>query len=105
MAEQLRHLVECARRPNVSIRVVPYRSGTYPGLVTGWLTMLDFPADPRYGQLPTTVRVERQGEDLLLSRPPEVQLHEERWNDVAGRALDELSTRALILEAAQRFER
>jgi transcriptional regulator with XRE-family HTH domain len=105
MAVQLRHLAECAERPNVSIRVVPYRSGTYPGLVTGWFTMLDFPTDPRYGQLPTTVRIERQGEDLLLSRPHEVQLHEERWNDIAGRALDELGSRTLVLEAAQRFQR
>jgi transcriptional regulator with XRE-family HTH domain len=105
MSEQLRLLAERAERPNVSVRVVPYRSGTYPGLVTGSFTMLDFPVDPRYGGLPTTVRVERQGEDLLLDSRDEVQVYVERWNDIAGRALDEHGSRELILDAVDRFTR
>lgn len=105
MAAQLNRLAELAGQPNITIRVVPYRWGTYPGLATGPFTLLDFPSDHRYGTLPTTVQLERHDEVLLLDAADEVKLYEQRWNDIAGRALDELSSRTLILEAAQRFER
>jgi Domain of unknown function (DUF5753) len=33
MAEQLRHIAEVAEHPNVTVRVIPFRAGPYPGLV------------------------------------------------------------------------
>ncbi len=104
MVAQLRRLAERAAQPNVTILVVPYRRGTYPGLVTGSSTLLDFPTDRRYGTLPSAVRVERQGEELLLDGADEIAHCEERWGDVLARALDGFASRGLILDVAQRIE-
>jgi transcriptional regulator with XRE-family HTH domain len=72
---------------------------------SGPFTLLDFPSDQRYGTLPTTVQLERHNEVLLLDAVDEVKPYEQRWNDIAGRALNELRSRTLILETAQRFQR
>jgi hypothetical protein len=47
MGEQLRHLVEMSRRPNVSVQVVPFDAGHHPGMV-GSFTLVRFalPDDP-----------------------------------------------------------
>lgn len=42
--EQLDHLREIARQPNVSIRIVPFSVGMYPG-VRGSFTVMEFPSD------------------------------------------------------------
>ncbi|MEV5647746.1 helix-turn-helix transcriptional regulator [Nocardia sp. NPDC052254] len=43
MLEQLRHLAEVARLPNVSIRAIPFDAGTHPGLVLGSFVLVEFP--------------------------------------------------------------
>lgn len=104
MVAQLHRLIERADQPNIRVRIVPYRRGTYPGLATGPFTLLDFPSGQLYGTLPTTVQLERHNEILLLDAVDEVKLYEERWNDIAGRALDELGSRNLIMDAANRLK-
>lgn len=48
MAEQLEHLVEVQKLPNVTIRVLPFSAGSHPAL-HGAFTVLEFPSseDPR----------------------------------------------------------
>lgn len=43
MAEQLQHLLDVGRFPNVSIRVLPLSAGLHFGAVAGPFVMLDFP--------------------------------------------------------------
>jgi transcriptional regulator with XRE-family HTH domain len=47
MAEQLRHLLKRAEAPNITVQVLPYRSGAY-GVMTSAITILGFadPSDP-----------------------------------------------------------
>lgn len=45
MADQLRHLVEMATQPNITVQIVPSGIGWHPGLV-GPFTMFDFPDSP-----------------------------------------------------------
>jgi hypothetical protein len=44
MRRQIRHLVETAARPNVTIEIVPFSAGTHPGL-RGPFVIVEFP-DP-----------------------------------------------------------
>jgi transcriptional regulator with XRE-family HTH domain len=50
MREQLQHLIHVARTPNVSLRVVPFDSGTHSGAVTGFILprVSDFPHKTAY---------------------------------------------------------
>ena len=43
MADQLDHLAELSKRPNISLRVVSTAAGYHPGIVTGSFTILRFP--------------------------------------------------------------
>ncbi|BFU42736.1 helix-turn-helix domain-containing protein [Krasilnikovia sp. MM14-A1004] len=45
MREQLKHLVEVAGRPNVTIQVLPYSAGAHPGVI-GSFVVLRFAQDP-----------------------------------------------------------
>jgi transcriptional regulator with XRE-family HTH domain len=58
MREQLRELLRS--RPNVTVRVVPFRAGVHPGLEGGFV-LLDFPADTSF---PTEVYAESIAGDL-----------------------------------------
>jgi transcriptional regulator with XRE-family HTH domain len=58
MCEQLRELLR--PRPNVSIRIVPFRAGVHPGLEGGFV-LLDFPPDTSF---PTEVYAESIAGDL-----------------------------------------
>ncbi|WP_327415870.1 helix-turn-helix domain-containing protein [Streptomyces sp. NBC_01233] len=43
MAEQLRHLQELAKQPQISLRVIPFAAGAHPGMACGSYAMLTFP--------------------------------------------------------------
>ncbi|GAB1694075.1 helix-turn-helix domain-containing protein [Krasilnikovia sp. M28-CT-15] len=45
MREQLKHLVEMAGRPNVTLQVLPYAAGAHPGVI-GSFVVLRFVQDP-----------------------------------------------------------
>jgi hypothetical protein len=45
MRRQLRHMVDMANKPNVTLRVVPLQAGTYAGL-RGPFVMMDFADEP-----------------------------------------------------------
>jgi transcriptional regulator with XRE-family HTH domain len=102
--QQLRQLVAASQLPNVTFRVVPYRAGMYAGLETGSFTLLEFPTDPQFGSLPTTVHVNRLGEHQLLDKARDVEQYEERWNDIRAHTLDDRTSRHLVLETIQQFE-
>lgn len=66
MIEQLRHLIEMASRPGITVQVVPNEAGAHPAL-TGGFTILDFPADPSLVYSETAINV------LWLEQPAEIQ--------------------------------
>ena len=47
MVDQLQHLIEMSRLPNVSIRILPMNAGLHFGAVAGAFVMLDFPLTNR----------------------------------------------------------
>ncbi|HVK22409.1 MAG TPA: helix-turn-helix transcriptional regulator [Actinokineospora sp.] len=44
MAEQMRWLIDCAKRPHISVHVIPFRHGGYD--VSGFFALLEFPEVP-----------------------------------------------------------
>lgn len=66
MREQIRHLVEMASKPNITIQVVPDSAGAHPAL-EGSFVILDFPSDPSLVYTVTTT------ESLWLEQPLECQ--------------------------------
>lgn len=105
MVQQLRQLIAISELPNVTFRVVPYRAGMYAGLETGSFTILEFPTDPQFGSLPTTIHVNRLGEHQLLDKARDVEQYEERWNDIRAHTLDDRTSRHLLLETIHQYER
>jgi transcriptional regulator with XRE-family HTH domain len=103
MQAQLHALMALANQPHVTIQVVPYRTGMYPGLDTGPFTILDFPTDDLFGSLPTTVHHHRTGEHILLDKPKDVTSYQEHWDDLRAYALDRPTSLRLIAETAEQL--
>jgi transcriptional regulator with XRE-family HTH domain len=64
MAEQLGQLVEAAKRPNVTLQVLPFASGEHAGM-DGEFTILHY----RESDDPDVVYIENTGSDLYLEAP------------------------------------
>jgi hypothetical protein len=104
MQAQFQALIALANQPHITIQVVPYRIGMYPGLDTGPFTILDFPTDELFGRLPTTLCYHhRLGEHVLLDKPKEVTSYQDHWDDLRAHALDQPASLRLIAETAEQL--
>ena len=106
MAGQLRFLADMAAQPNVCLRVVPYRAGMHPGLVTGGFTLLDFPPGSREAQTDTAI-VYAGGltGELYLDKPHEVQRYRAAHAAILGCSLDQAASQDLLLTVAKELQR
>jgi transcriptional regulator with XRE-family HTH domain len=96
MAEQLRHLLEVSRLPNVSIRIVSLAAGLHFGAVAGAFVLLDFPPGKRIEPEPSVVYSESLTGALYLDRKEELAAYERVWASLDALALDEQQSRRLI---------
>ncbi|GHJ06115.1 transcriptional regulator [Micromonospora humidisoli] len=97
MAGQLRHLLDLATLPNVSLRVLPFTAGPPLASETGTFVLLDFPqAFGRASTEPTTVYLENITGALYLDKPAEVAAYDRVWADLETLAADEAATEKLI---------
>ncbi|MGC5659299.1 helix-turn-helix domain-containing protein [Micromonospora sp. WMMD723] len=97
MAGQLRHLLDMATLPNVSLRVLPFTAGPPLASETGTFVLLDFPqAFGRASTEPTTVYLENITGALYLDKPAEVAAYDRVWADLETLAADEAATEKLI---------
>ena len=91
MAAQLGHLEEMSERSNVSIRVIDFRAGAYPGGSRGHYILLKLGPD-----LPDLLYREGLGAPGDTSDPVIVDNYWEAWRRVSIKALDEFASRELI---------
>ncbi|MEU0503405.1 helix-turn-helix transcriptional regulator [Nocardia sp. NPDC005998] len=106
MAAQLRHLIDCGQLPNVSIRVVPSKVGTYRGLIVGSFVLLEFPPHPKADlTMSPVVYIQGFTGDLYLEKPVEVDHYRGACADIERLALDENASRALLLDIAKEYAR
>jgi len=82
MAKQVRHLIDLAERPKVTINVIPASVAEHPGLL-GQFLIMEFASDP------TVVYVEDRTTGLFLDDPDKVALYKLTSEKLTGLALDE----------------
>ncbi|GII80232.1 transcriptional regulator [Sphaerisporangium rufum] len=82
MAEQLGRIIEMAKRPNITIQVLPDSAGAHVAMACGFV-ILDFPHEMD----PSLVYLETPTDSLFLERPEEVQAYTLIHNHVVAAAL------------------
>lgn len=94
MKAQLRHLIDMAERPNITVQLLPFNKGGHPGL-GGSFSLLEFEVDP------TVVYVESLGGNLYLEKRNDVRQFV-GWIDLLrATALAPDDTTALLARAAE----
>lgn len=102
MAAQLASLAAAAELPNVDLRVVPFRAGLHPGVMSGPFVILRFPPDgDGHDSEPATVYVDGFTGALYLDKPHEVQRYAGAFEGIRGVALDAAASAELISTAAE----
>ncbi|MFI5741446.1 Scr1 family TA system antitoxin-like transcriptional regulator [Streptomyces anulatus] len=96
MREQLLHLVECARRRNVTLLVLPLDAGQYGEYAgdRGSMSLLETPAHEHL------VYLEPQDESLLISDPAKVSTYAQRYAKIRSQALGPRESLDLIKRLA-----
>lgn len=99
MVEQLGHLLQVGKLPQVSVRVLPLAVGLHAGVSAGAsFTMMEFPQDPVTGEPfePALAYQDFLAGAVYLNRPSEVAGYDLVWADLDQRALDEDASRNLL---------
>ncbi|MEV0884832.1 helix-turn-helix transcriptional regulator [Streptomyces microflavus] len=96
MREQLLYLVECARRRNVTLLVLPLDAGKYGEYAAGHggVTLAETPAHEHL------VYLEAQEESLLISDPAKVSTYAQRYAKIRSQALGPRESLDLIMRLA-----
>jgi transcriptional regulator with XRE-family HTH domain len=76
---QLRHLVESAARPNITIQLLPVDVGPHPGL-NGPFIILEYDAEP------SLVWLENRISSLFLDEPDQIEIYTRIWNELCALA-------------------
>ncbi len=98
MAEQLRHLAAMAERPRVTVQVMPFSGGAYPGLNGGY-QVLEFP----WPSDPGLAYVEHRAGSLYLEEPREIRAHSAAFEHTCAVALSPRQSLTLIADAVTAF--
>ncbi|NEB98794.1 helix-turn-helix domain-containing protein [Streptomyces anulatus] len=96
MREQLLHLLECARRRNVTLLVLPLDAGKY-GEYDGGRGEMNLVETPEHEHL---VYLEPQDESLLISDPAKVSTYAQRYAKIRSQALGPRESLDLIKRLA-----
>ncbi|MFF4945659.1 Scr1 family TA system antitoxin-like transcriptional regulator [Streptomyces rubiginosohelvolus] len=96
MREQLLHLVECARRRNVTLLVLPLDAGMHGEYAgdRGSMSLLETPEHERL------VYLEPQDESILISDPAKVSIYAQRYAKIRSQALGPRESLDLIMRLA-----
>ena len=98
MAEQLRHLVTIAKRPNVTIQIRPFGAGR-PAAVGTSFVIFGF-ADPAYGNV---VYLEQLTRNSFFEETTEVDFYTSLFTDLSESALTPAESARMVAEFAESF--
>lgn len=97
MLKQLRQLTELAARPRITVEVLPFSAGAYPGL-NGSFVIQEFPdpadADVLYQEGP-------QGEEISSDDPELISQYREIFAELRGLSLGPKGSRDFLKELAE----
>jgi hypothetical protein len=102
MISQLQWLIDAAKLPNISIRVIPFSAGLHHGLMSGPFVILRFPlnGDGREAE-PPTVYIDGFTGALYLDKQKEIEQYSAAYASILGSALDERSSEKRIRAAVK----
>src|SRR5690606_41773478 len=95
-AAHLSQLSDVSTRPNLSIRVLPYKAGFPLGGPVGPYVILEFPTKPGAEADPTVVYIENYTGDLYLEGEHDVEKYRFASARIQRAALDAVSSRNLF---------
>jgi hypothetical protein len=98
MYAQLGRLAEAARRPNVTVQVLPFSAGAYTPMEGGFI-VLRF-ADDEGGDI---VSVDLLARSLYVDDPREVARYRDAWENVLATAASPADSLNMITAAAERM--
>lgn len=99
MREQLNHLVEVSRRPDVQIQVLPFSAKTY-AVASFSFVILRFDGDATSD----VVYAENLTDADYVDRPDAVRAYTRLWDDLRAAALGPVESRLLIKQVADQSE-
>ncbi|MEV6622499.1 helix-turn-helix transcriptional regulator [Amycolatopsis sp. NPDC051106] len=94
MSDQMDHLLEVAERPHISLRVLPAEAGYHPGMLGSFFLY-------EYEDTPPIALLEHAYSSAFLHADGHIRSYLRLAKVLAGRALSEDASRALIAEAAK----
>jgi len=97
MQEQLNQLIVETKRPNVTVRIIPYKIGAHPALESNF-TLLEFT-----GQAPTVVYVEGLVGQIYLERQQDVDRYLLVLELLRGLALSSQDSAALVAQVRDSY--
>lgn len=98
MLRQLRHLIEMAELPNITIQVLPFAAGYHPAMV-GSFSLLRFPQTPAMN----SVFIDIKGGVIYIEKPSDVARYIKDFSRLASDfALQELQTKELLEREIER---
>jgi transcriptional regulator with XRE-family HTH domain len=95
--EQLDRLVWASRLPNVTIQVMPYDAGLYPGMEAASIILLDFEEGTKQS---TVCYLEGILTELFLRGQNEIESIAQKFDRMREQALDPARSRALLMRVA-----
>ncbi|MGH3549823.1 MAG: helix-turn-helix domain-containing protein [Pseudonocardiaceae bacterium] len=98
MRRQIRHVIDTAELPNVTVQVLPFSAGFHPAM-TGSFTALRFPETPTMN----TVYVQIKGGALYVEKPPDVDRYTATFEHLTELALDEATTTSFLEHMERRY--
>ena len=98
MSRQIRHVIDTAALPNVTVQVLPFSVGFHPAM-TGSFAALRFPEAP----MMNTVYVEIKDGALYVEKPPDVDRYTATFERLTELALDEAGTISFLEEMERRY--
>jgi hypothetical protein len=105
MADQLRHLLEVGKLPNVTAKVVPFSGGLHLGMMSGPFGVLRFPRNPDgTDSEPPTIYSDGYTGCLYLDKPNEVAQYNTAFDNIWNTALSEQASRHFISEMVGSYE-
>jgi transcriptional regulator with XRE-family HTH domain len=94
MRDQLQHLITISQKPHVTIQVIPFEAGLYPGSETAQWLILDYTDST--DQASTTVYMETANGAQIIEREADVSRMAGTFEALTHLALDPHATRALL---------
>ncbi|MEV4531890.1 helix-turn-helix transcriptional regulator [Streptosporangium sp. NPDC049304] len=90
MHDQLAHLAQQAKRPHITVQIIPFSAGAHPGM-PGSFIVLKFGPDA-----PDVIHIDSMAGDLFLEKETEIQRYNQICEHLRAIALSPTDTAALL---------